>query len=72
MMELKEFSIDVRHFPDLERNLISLGMLDQNGYCYKGKNGGIKVLRGSLTVMKDVRENGLYILQGNKLLVLLV
>lgn len=49
----------------LKRNLISLGMLDQNGYCYKGENGELKVFRGSLVVMKGVRENGLYTLQGN-------
>ncbi|WP_440588068.1 hypothetical protein, partial [Acinetobacter indicus] len=28
---------DVRHIPDLRRNLISLGMLDQHGFCWKGE-----------------------------------
>ncbi|KAH9803501.1 hypothetical protein KPL71_001790 [Citrus sinensis] len=42
----------VRHVPDLKRNLISVGMLDQMG-CI-----------GSMVIMKGNKNNGLYVLNG--------
>ncbi|TXG72438.1 hypothetical protein EZV62_001017 [Acer yangbiense] len=55
---------DVRYIPDLKRNLISLGVLDSNGYCYKAQNGVLKVMKGSMVVMKAEKRNGLYLLDG--------
>lgn len=55
---------EVRHVPELKRNLISLGMLDAHGYGYKAEGGVLKVTKGSLVVMKGRLENGLYLLQG--------
>ena len=43
---------DVRHVPDLRKNLISLGTLDCNGFSYKSTNGVMKVSKGAMTVMK--------------------
>ena len=46
---------DVRHVPDLRKNLISLGALhalDSNGFCYKSENGEMKVSKGIMIVMK--------------------
>ena len=38
---------NVRHVPDLKRNLISLGTLDSLGYKYSGGGGVIRVNEGS-------------------------
>ena len=43
---------DVRHVLDLRKNLISLGALDSNGFCYKFESGVMKVSKGIMTVMK--------------------
>ena len=56
--------IDVRHVPDLKRNLISFGMLDKMGYFVKLELGTLKVMRGSMVLMKGSLSNGLYVLQG--------
>ena len=37
---------DVRHVPDLRKNMISLGTLDGNGFNYKSTNGIMKVRKG--------------------------
>ncbi|TXG59999.1 hypothetical protein EZV62_014572 [Acer yangbiense] len=55
---------NVRFVPDLKRNLISLGVLDASGFCYKAQNGTLKVTKGSLVVMKAEKKNGLYLLNG--------
>ena len=55
---------NVRHIPELRRNLISLGALEDEGYGYKSINGSLKITKGSLIVMKGDKINGLYILQG--------
>lgn len=56
---------EVRFIPELKRNLISLGLLDQNGYTYKCEDGIIKICRGSMVVMKGIRGNGLYVIHGS-------
>ena len=37
---------NVRFIPELKRNLISLGMLDDLGYVIKVESGFLKILRG--------------------------
>ena len=58
ILELKQ----VKHVPDLKRNLISLGMLDQIGCVVKVQQGIISVVKGSLVLLKEIKKNGLYVL----------
>jgi len=53
---------NVRHIPDLRRNLISLGTLDDAGYVCKTEGGVLKVSRGSLVILKGSKNQGLYVL----------
>ncbi|KAH9765484.1 hypothetical protein KPL70_001889 [Citrus sinensis] len=55
---------NVRHVPDLKRNLISLGMLDKMGCLVKLESDTLKVMRGSMVLMKGSLSNGMYVLQG--------
>lgn len=55
---------DVRYVPALRRNLISVGVLDELGYTIKAEAGCIKVTRGSLSIMKEYRRNGVYPVDG--------
>ena len=55
---------NVRYVPNLKRNLISLDVLDEEGCCYKGEKGVLKVSRGSLVILKGDKNNGLYVLKG--------
>ncbi|KAH9782240.1 hypothetical protein KPL71_008811 [Citrus sinensis] len=55
----------VRHVPKLKKNLISIGMLDQTGCVIKAENGSLKVIRGSIVIMKSTKQNGLYVLNGH-------
>ena len=43
---------DVKHVPDLKRNLISFSTLDSKGYKYTSEGGALKVTKGALIVMK--------------------
>ena len=54
----------VKHVPELKRNLISLGMLDENGYSVKLELRSLRLSNGSLIVMKGVRTKCLYYLLG--------
>ena len=56
---------DVRHVSELKKNLISLGTLDSIGCEFRGQDGVIKVSKSVLVVMKGIKQNGLYVLQGN-------
>ncbi|KAG6469553.1 hypothetical protein ZIOFF_070482 [Zingiber officinale] len=57
---------DVRHVPDIKRNLISLSTLDSKGYKYTGEGGVVKASKGSLVVMKGyIKTIDLYVLQGS-------
>eukprot|EP00253_Pinus_taeda_P029664 PITA_29664 len=42
----------VIHVPELKKNLISLGVLDSDGYKFTGQNEVLKVSKGALVVMK--------------------
>ena len=55
---------DVKHVPELKRNLISLWVLDKMGCIVKLESGTLKVMKWSIVVMKGNKSNGLYILQG--------
>ncbi|GKA51926.1 retrovirus-related pol polyprotein from transposon TNT 1-94 [Tanacetum coccineum] len=47
---------DVRHVPDLKKNLISLGVLDSKGFKYTSENGVLRVSKGALVVMKATKS----------------
>ncbi|XP_073222071.1 uncharacterized mitochondrial protein AtMg00300-like [Cicer arietinum] len=52
------------HVPELERKLISLGMLEEVGCSYKAEKDTLKVIKGSLIIMKGTRDHGIYLLNG--------
>ncbi|KAG8501537.1 hypothetical protein CXB51_004025 [Gossypium anomalum] len=57
---------DVRHGPELKRNLISLSTLDSKRYRCTAKSGVLKISKGSLFVMIGQRKTvKLYVLQGS-------
>ena len=56
---------DVRHVPDLKRNLISLSTLDVKGYKYTSEGGVLNISKGALVMMKGHQKTTmLYVLQG--------
>lgn len=55
----------IRHIPGLKRNIISIGALDKSGCVYKAQGGVLKVMKGSMVVVKGLLQQGLYVLQGN-------
>jgi hypothetical protein len=58
---------DVRYIPGMKRNLVSLSFFDGKGYHYSGGDSCLKIIKGSLVVMKaDLRKSsGLYYLRGS-------
>ena len=55
---------DVRHVPELRKNLISLGVLDSGGYKSIVQGGVMKVYKGILLVMKVKKVGNLFLLEG--------
>ena len=55
---------EVRHVPELKKNLISLSTLDEKGYRYSGEGGVLKVSKGTLVVLKGQLSRGIYTLMG--------
>ena len=55
---------DVRHVPELRKNLISMGVLDNTGYKFAVQSGVMKISKGILVVMKEKRVGNLYKLEG--------
>ena len=58
---IRELS-EVRHVPELKRNLISLGILDQMGCIIKMESGVMKIIKWPIMIMKRAKNNGLYVL----------
>src|SRR3954468_13356783 len=56
---------NVRHVPDMRKNLLSLGALEAQGFRFSGEDGVIKVSRGSMTVLKGERVANLYRMKGS-------
>ena len=56
---------DVRHVPQLKKNLISLRVLDNKGFSYKGEGGALYVMKGSSVVLKGTLRGSLYVVQGS-------
>jgi hypothetical protein len=55
---------EVRHVPELRKNLISLGVLDTGGYKSIVQGGVMKVYKGILLVMKAKKVGNLFLLEG--------
>ncbi|KAH9751577.1 hypothetical protein KPL71_014347 [Citrus sinensis] len=56
---------NLRHVPELRRNLISLGTVDQSSCSIKAENGELQVTKNGIVIMKGIRRNGLYVLIGS-------
>jgi len=56
VQELKE----VRYVPQLNRNLISVGVLKALGHRVFVRDGILKMTKGSMVVLKGVRRNNLF------------
>ena len=55
---------DVRYVLQI-KNFISVGALDAQGLEFTGRDGVLKVVKGSMVVLKGVRRNNLYYLKSN-------
>jgi len=56
---------NVRHVPNLKKNLLLLGAFETRGYKFSGADRGIKVTRGSMMILKGERITNLYKLIGS-------
>jgi len=56
---------DVRYFPQMKKNLILFGALNAHGLEFSGRDKVLKMLKGSIAVLKGVKSNNLYYLKGN-------
>ena len=52
------------HVPQLKRNLISDGALETLGFVVSIRDSVLKMTKGSMVVMKGIRQNNLYYLKG--------
>ena len=50
----------MRHIPDLRKTLLLLGALKVQGYKFSGTNGVLKVIKGSMMVLKAEHTTNLY------------
>eukprot|EP00253_Pinus_taeda_P011137 PITA_11137 len=62
--ETTKILTDVRHAPELRKNLISLGALDTNGYKTVIQGGVMKIYKGILLVMKPKKVGNIFQLEG--------
>ena len=56
---------NVRHVPNLKKNLLTLGIFNSQGYKYSGEGGVLTISKGALVFVKGKMVNGLYMLQGS-------
>ena len=59
---------EVRHVPDMKKNLSSLGALDSESYKFSAEGGVMKVVKGTLVLMRSNRVGNLYILFRNSVI----
>jgi len=55
----------VRYVPQLKKYLISVGVLEALGFKISIRYGVLKMIRGSMIILKGVRCNNLYYLKGS-------
>ncbi|GFZ06538.1 hypothetical protein Acr_18g0007080 [Actinidia rufa] len=56
---------EVRHVPNLRKNLISIGMLDAKGCRFEASGGILRVFKGNKEMLWGKKTEGLYRLEGN-------
>ena len=56
---------DVRYVPQMKKNIISVGTVESKGLKMTLEYGILKVTKGSLAVMKGIRDRNLYYLKGS-------
>ena len=56
---------NVRQVSNLKNNLLSLRVLEARGYKFSGAYEAIKVIKGSMTILKGERTTNLYKLTGS-------
>ncbi|GFZ11618.1 hypothetical protein Acr_23g0000030 [Actinidia rufa] len=56
---------EVRHVPNLRKNLISIGMLDSKGCRFDASGGILRVSKGNKEMLWEKKTEGLYRLEGN-------
>ncbi|KAG7554626.1 GAG-pre-integrase domain [Arabidopsis suecica] len=54
----------VRYIPDMDRNLLSMGTLEEQGCSFESSNGVLKIKEGNRTLFVGSRHEKLYLLQG--------
>ncbi|GFZ10943.1 hypothetical protein Acr_22g0003410 [Actinidia rufa] len=57
--------IEVRHVPNLQKNLISIGMLDSKGCSFDANGGTLRVSKGNKEMLWVKKTRGLYRLEGS-------
>ena len=57
--------MNVRHFSDLRKDLLSFGDLGAQGCKFLGADGGVKVTKGSMTILKGEQTSSLYKMIGS-------
>ncbi|GFZ02093.1 hypothetical protein Acr_15g0007020 [Actinidia rufa] len=58
---------EVRHVPNIRKNLISIGMLDAKGCSFEASGGILRVSKGNKEMLWGKKTRGLYRLEGNVL-----
>lgn len=58
----------MRYIPHLKRNLISLGMLESNGFWFKFESRILKIFKGTELIMKGIKKNCLYSFVGSSVI----
>ncbi|KAG6399999.1 hypothetical protein SASPL_141487 [Salvia splendens] len=56
---------DVRHVPQMTKNLISLSTFDSKGFNFKGEGGVMHIMKGLKVVLTALKHGTLYILKGS-------
>jgi len=56
---------NIRHVPNLKKNFLSLEALKARGYKFCSADGGVKVTRGSMIILKEEQTTNLYKLTGS-------
>lgn len=64
MVTIRDLTTDMRHVPQVKRNLISLSVLGKARCTIRVESSVLKVAKGSLVLMKSDTSNDLYVLQG--------
>jgi hypothetical protein len=59
---------EVRHVPEMKKNLISLGTLDSKGYSYKSEHGIMNVSKGMVVMRGQKISGNIYKLLGSTIL----